>query len=49
MLQTRCAKLKQLKTTAKQANWKNQINAELDNGDISTFTEDKKNHKKDKG
>ena len=31
-LQTRCVKLKQLKTTAKH-----QINAELDDGDISTF------------
>ena len=33
-------KLKQLKTTAKQANWKTNINAELDDGDISTFIEE---------
>ena len=34
---------------SKTGQLENQINAELDDGDISTFTEDKKNHKKDKG
>ena len=42
ILQTRWAKLKQLKITAKKGQLENQINAELDDGDISTFIEEKR-------
>ena len=45
-LQTRSAKLKQLKTTAEKGQLENQINAELEHGDISTFIEEKRNRKK---
>ena len=48
-LQTRSAKLKQLKTTAEKGQLENQINAELEHGDISTFIEEKRNRKKADG